>query len=90
MAKKWHKYILHDGDELVYYGRTTQELEERKKQHKRDGLIFTRMDKVGNLVSKESAIAWENKSVKDYCLQYGRNPRYNDLPKCKKKNHNYG
>lgn len=75
--KDTYKYILKDGNEIVYYG-ITNDLERREQEHRSEGLKFTMMEKVGIATTREAAGVWEETSILQYKETHGgRRPRYN-------------
>lgn len=72
------KYRLKDGNKIVYFG-ITNDLKRRYQEHLREGLIFTSMEKVGNVTTYEAACKWEEDSIRRYKEQHnGHRPRYNN------------
>jgi len=72
-----YKYRLKDGNEIVDYG-ITYDLERREQEHRNEGMKFTKMEKVGNVTTREAAGAWEEESIKHYMQTHGgQRPRYN-------------
>lgn len=81
MAKQnYHKYVLRKGREVVYKG-ITRDPERREEEH-RDDKNFSKMNTIGRAVTKKSAEAWEEQSLKSYRKSHkGKNPKYNKTKK---------
>ena len=76
-SRKTYKYRIKDGNRIVYYG-TTHDLERREREHRNDGMDFTKMEKVGQITTNAAAGAWEEENIKRYMQQHGgKRPKYN-------------
>jgi len=72
-----YKYRIKDGNRIVYYG-TTNDLERREREHRSEGMDFTKMEKIGNITTSAAAGAWEEGEIKRYKQQHGGDrPKYN-------------
>lgn len=72
-----YKYRLKDGNRIVYIG-TTNDLERREREHRTEGMDFTKIEKVGNITTGDAAGAWEAEAIKRYKQQHGNErPKYN-------------
>lgn len=82
MAKKQAKrdtvnYNLKVGNKVVYKG-TTNDLEKREAEHRRDGKEFTHIQQVGNKKTPEGADKVETDQLETYRKNHqGDNPEYN-------------
>jgi len=79
MGKKrdTYRYTLWDGRRKVYAG-TTENPDQRKQQHRAKGWRFTTMHREGPVVTRETALEWEQNALEAYRRGHGgRNPRYN-------------
>lgn len=75
--RDYNKYILYQGNKIVYIG-ITNDIERRKREHQNDGKEFSRMEKEGNLSTKEGAEAWETERLQTYMNNHnGQLPLYN-------------
>ncbi len=71
------RYELYDGNKKVYIG-VTNDLERRTEEHKADGLRFSRVQKMGPDVTRDSALAWERQALESYQRSHdGKPPRGN-------------
>ena len=62
----------------MYFG-ITDDLKRRESEHKSDGKKFSKMEKVGPSVTRESALKWESKSIKKHKKSHNeKSPKYND------------
>jgi len=83
MAKKQKdrdtcRYKLKKGNQIVYIG-ITDDPKRRESEHKSEGKQFSKMEKVGTAVTRESALKWESESIKKYKKNHGgKSPKYND------------
>ena len=73
-----NRYKLKEGNEILYFG-ITDDLKRRESEHKSKGMKFSKMEKVGPAVTRESALKWERESIKKYKKSHGgKSPKYND------------
>lgn len=71
------KYELRRGNKLVYVG-ITNDLERREDEHRREGMEFTSMVKVGNATTRVAAEDWEADRIATYKDNHnGERPEYN-------------
>ncbi len=83
MAKKkkkrdTYRYKIKDSNEILYFG-ITDDLKRRESEHISDGKQFSKIEKVGPAVTRESALKWERESIKKYKKSHGgKSPKYND------------
>ena len=71
-------YVLYDGSQVVYVGRTTTSVEERLRLHELDGFRYTRAQVKSGRVPLEKAQAIEKELLQEYLAKHnGRRPRYN-------------
>jgi len=83
MAKKQkdrdtYRYKLKKGNQIVYIGITNYP-KRREYEHKSEKKQFSKMEKVGTAVTRESALKWESESIKKYRKSHGgKSPKYND------------
>lgn len=76
MARDTYKYILKQGNKIVYVG-ITNDLDRRTKEHETDK-YFTKVEKVGNKTTREAAKKWEEARLRQYRSTHkGNNPDYN-------------
>ena len=72
-----HKYQLKQGNKIVYVG-VTNDPERRENEHSLEGKKFTNMQTVGRVVTKDTALEWEQEKIDSYRKSHnGRKPRYN-------------
>lgn len=72
-----YRYNLRNGNRIVYKG-ITNDLERRTAEHQADGMDFTRVEKVGLAVTRDTAEAWEADSIAQYKQNHnGERPLYN-------------
>jgi len=72
------RYKLKEGNEIVYIG-ITDDPKRRESEHKSEGKEFSKLEKVGPTVTRESAFKWESESIKKYKKSHGgKSPKYND------------
>lgn len=77
MNRNTTKYVIKDGNEIVYYGISDDPVR-REQEHRNEGMKFTSFQKVGNVTTRDAAGAWEEERIKHYMSQHGGNrPRYN-------------
>lgn len=77
MNRDTAKYILKDGNKVVYCG-TSNNLSRREQEHHREGMQFTSLQKIGYLTTREAAGNWEEEYINNYRQQHGgRRPKYN-------------
>ena len=70
-------YDLKEGRKVVYKG-TTNDPEEREKQHKREGKKFTKLLPTSRRMTEEGAKKRESENLERYRRSHrGRNPKYN-------------
>ena len=83
MSPKPRKTATYDlvcgqGNEIVYRGRTSQDLEDRAAGHRSDGKSFDRIVPTSRRMTDEGAKRHESESLERYRRSHGgRNPRYN-------------
>jgi len=71
------RYELYQGNKLVYVG-ITNNLDRRTKEHEAEGMNFTRVEKVGPVVTRETANQWETDRIATYQGTHkGDLPTYN-------------
>lgn len=72
-----YKYLLVDGNEVVYIG-ITNDLERREAEHRSEGMQFTRIVKIGNITTRDAAEDWEAERIATYKQSHnGQRPKYN-------------
>ena len=79
MSKKrdTRTYDLKDGRETVYRG-STNDLERRERQHRKEGKKFTRILPTSRKMTEEGARKKESENLERYRRNHGgRNPKYN-------------
>ena len=70
-------YDLKDGKEIVYRG-TTNDLERREKQHRKEGKKFTHLLQTSRRMTREGAKKKESEALEKYRRSHGgKNPKYN-------------
>ena len=70
-------YDLKEGRKVVYKG-TTNDPEEREKQHKREGKQFTKLLPTSRRMTKKGAKKRESENLERYRRSHGgMNPKYN-------------
>ena len=73
-----YKYRLKDGNRIVYIG-ITNDLDRREREHRNEGMTFTKMEKVGNITTEKAASAWEEEAIRRYKQQHRDDrPKYNN------------
>lgn len=71
------RYELYQGNKHQYVG-ITNDLERRTREHEADGMQFTRVEKVGPKVTRETANNWESERISTYQNTHnGKLPPYN-------------
>lgn len=79
MGKKrdTYRYTLWDRGKKVYIG-ITDDLARREQEHRAERWRFTTMHREGPVVTRETALEWEQNALEAYRRGHGgRNPRYN-------------
>lgn len=79
MAKKrdTYNYNLKKGNKVVYKG-TTNDLDKRAQEHRRDGKEFDKIEKVGRAKTSDGASREEARQLERYRKNHkGDNPKYN-------------
>ena len=72
------RYELYDGTKKVYIG-VTNDLDRRTDEHKAEPLRFSRVNKVGPEVTRDSALDWERDALDTYQGNHdGKLPRGNN------------
>lgn len=71
------RYELYQGNKLQYVG-ITNDLDRRTREHEAEGMKFTRVEKVGPKVTRETANGWESDRIGTYQKNHGgKLPTYN-------------
>ena len=77
--KRYYRYELIDGSEIVYIG-ITGYLSRKRAKHKAKGWQYTKMNIIGFEVTKGSAKQWREERLEQYRKTHeGRNPKYNEI-----------
>jgi predicted GIY-YIG superfamily endonuclease len=79
MAKKpndTQTYELKQKGKVVYKG-TTNDLERREAEHKKEGKKFTKMTPTSRKMTEDGAKKKEAKELGTYRKNQGKNPKYN-------------
>jgi len=80
MTRNTKKYILKQGNKIIYVG-ITDDLDRRVKDHQKDK-DFNIVEKVGNKTTREAAKKWEEQRLETYRKSHsGKNPEYNKTDK---------
>ena len=67
------------GNQVVYRGRTSQDIEDRAARHRSDGKKFDRIVPTSRRMTEEGANHRETESLERYRRSHGgRNPLYNE------------
>jgi predicted GIY-YIG superfamily endonuclease len=77
MKNDTSKYILKEGNKIVYVG-ITNDPGRRETQHRNDGKKFDKMEKVGHVCTRKGAENWETERLESYMKSQGRLPKYNE------------
>ena len=73
-----YKYELRKGKRVVYVG-ITDDLDRREAEHRTDGIVFTKINKIGNATTRSAAEEWESKRIATYKENHnGERPQYNN------------
>lgn len=76
MAKDTSKYVLKQGNKIVYVG-ITDDPERREAEHRQDK-NFDKMEIVGRKSTRDGAEQWEADRIKTYMKNHaGETPKYN-------------
>ena len=84
MSPKLRDTVTYDlvrgrGNQVVYRGTTSQELEDRAGQHRSAGKGFDRIVPTSRRMTEEGARRRETENLERYRRSHGgRNPRYNE------------
>lgn len=71
------KYELYKGNKLQYVG-ITNDLDRRTREHEAEGMEFSRVEKVGSKVTRDTANKWESDRIETYQKNHGgKLPTYN-------------
>ncbi len=72
-----YKYELCNGNRVVYVG-ITNDLLRREAEHHTEGMVFTRINKVGYATTRSAAEEWEANRIALYKENHhGNRPKYN-------------
>lgn len=76
MSKDTNKYVLKQGNTIVYVG-ITDNPERREAEHRQDK-NFDKMELVGRKSTRDGAEQWEADRIETYMKNHGGNtPKYN-------------
>ena len=77
MERDTYKYELLDGNKVVYVG-ITNDPARREREHRAEGMKFTRMRIIGRISTNTGASNWEANRIATYKENHnGNRPKYN-------------